>query len=76
MEHKIPVMDGNQPVHLPPHWLRWEKEAEVKTQVHDLLKKGMIGRVGVAWSSPVELVKKKYGKWQCCVDCRFLDVAA
>jgi len=47
-----------------------ENEKEVSRQIRNLLDRGLIEPAHSAWSSPVNLVQKKDGSWQFCVDYR------
>lgn len=59
LEHIIPLVEGAQSVSRPPHCLGPEKEAEVKRQVVDLLRKDLIEPASGACNLHVVLVKKK-----------------
>lgn len=56
LEHRIPLIEGAQPVRLQPHRLGPEKEVKAERQVADLLFKGLIEPASGTWGSPVVLV--------------------
>eukprot|EP00253_Pinus_taeda_P024266 PITA_24266 len=49
------------------------RECRIKTQVHELLKKGFIRPSTSPCGSPIFLVKKKDGSWRMCIDYRALN---
>lgn len=54
MEHKIPLTEGGEPIHL----LLPDKEVKAKCQVKVLLHKGLIEHTSIARSCPVVHRKK------------------
>ena len=49
------------------------ENAEIKKQVHELLKKGFIRPSKSPCGSPIVLVKNKYGSWRMCIDYQALN---
>jgi hypothetical protein len=71
--HTIPFLPGAQPFRLRPYRYNPAQKDEIKNQVLELLKSGMIVECSSPFSSPVLLVKKKIGEWRLCVDYRKLN---
>uniref|UniRef100_A0A8R7TUN7 Reverse transcriptase domain-containing protein n=1 Tax=Triticum urartu TaxID=4572 RepID=A0A8R7TUN7_TRIUA len=66
-------MPGAQPVNIRPYRHKPEHKTEIERQVTELLRPGVIQRSHSSFSSPVILVKKKYGAWRLCIDYRHLN---
>lgn len=64
-DHKIPLMQGAQPVKMCAYRHKPELKIEVEHQVAELLKAGIIQKSSSPVSSPIILVKKKDGTWPC-----------
>jgi hypothetical protein len=67
-DHRIPLMEGAQPVNLRAYRHKPELKSEIERQVAELLQSGIIQRSTSQFSSPALLVKKKDGTWRLCVD--------
>lgn len=72
-DHKIPLIEGAQPVNLRPYRYNPELKNEIEKQVAEMLQSGVIQHSQSAWSSPALLVRKKDGTWRMCVDYRHLN---
>lgn len=72
-DHRIPLIEGAQPVNLRPYRYNPELKDEIERQVAEMLSSGVIQPSQSAWSSPALLVRKKYGTWRLCVDYRHLN---
>lgn len=72
-DHKIPLMEGAQPVNLRAYRHKPELKSEIERQVTELLQSGVIQKSTSHFSSPAILVKKKDGTWRLCVDYRALN---
>lgn len=72
-DHRIPLIEGAQPVNLRPYRYNPELKDEIERQVAEMLSSGVIQPSQSTWSSPALLVRKKYGTWRLCVDYRHLN---
>ncbi|WVZ54205.1 LOW QUALITY PROTEIN: hypothetical protein U9M48_005042 [Paspalum notatum var. saurae] len=72
-DHVIPLVPGAQPVSVRPYRYPPALKDEIKTQVRELLHKGLIQPSSSPFSSPMLLVKKKDGSWRPVVDYRYLN---
>lgn len=72
-DHKIPLVEGAQPVNLRPYRYNPELKDEIERQIAEMLDSGVIQHSQSAWSSPALLVRKKDGTWRLCVDYRQLN---
>jgi hypothetical protein len=68
LDHKIPLMDGAQPVNIHPYRYSPLQKNEIKRQVQEMLQVSTS-----PFASLVLLVKKKDGTWHFCVDYRQLN---
>ena len=46
-----------------------KEHEELKTQVDDLLDKGLIQESKISFAFPIVLVHEKCGSWRICFDC-------
>ena len=60
-DHRIPLMEGAQPVNQRPYRHKPELKNEIERQVKELLDVGVIRESTSLFSSPALLVKKKDG---------------
>lgn len=72
-DHRIPLMEGAQPVNQRPYRHKPEIKNEIERQVKELLDVSIIRESKSPFSSPALLVNKKDGMWSFCVDYRFLN---
>jgi hypothetical protein len=70
--HKIDTGTG-KPIKLQPRRLPIAKKEEADQMVQDMYNQGVVEPSGSPWSTPVVLVKKKYGTSRFCVDYRKLN---
>ncbi|GFR52906.1 hypothetical protein Agub_g15551 [Astrephomene gubernaculifera] len=75
VDHTIPLMPEAQPVSRPMYRHSPLELDEVKRQVTDLLKKGMIRPSTSPYSAPILFVGKKDGTLRMCIDYRGLNAA-
>jgi len=75
VEHKIPPKARIEAINVRPYRYPYLLKAEIKKQVEEMLKMGIIRPSNSPYSSPVILVKKKDGSWRFCVDYRALNKA-
>ncbi|KAL1188159.1 hypothetical protein V5N11_003190 [Cardamine amara subsp. amara] len=71
--HKIPLLEGSNPVNHRPYRYALYQKNEIDNIVKDLLDKGTIQNSSSSYASPVVLVKKKDDTWHLCVDYRGLN---
>jgi hypothetical protein len=71
IKHQIPVGDV-QPIRRPPYRTPKALRGEMKAQIEDMLRKGVIPESNFAWSAPAILVPKVIPDWKpkfmLCVD--------
>ena len=72
VEHCIPTGSA-KPIRLPPYRLPHAYRSEVKNEIEDMLRSGIIKPATGEWSAPVVIVKKKDGSLRLCVDFRKLN---
>ncbi|XP_040998177.1 uncharacterized protein LOC121244221 [Juglans microcarpa x Juglans regia] len=75
-DHRIVLVDETKPVNVSPYRYAHFQKGEIERQVDDMLKNGLIRPSTSPFSSPVLLVRKKYGTWRFCTDYRALNEAA
>lgn len=72
-DHKIPLVNGAQPVAVRPYRYSPALKAEMESQVANMLQSGLIQPSTSAFSSPVLLVQKKDGSWWFCINYHLLN---
>lgn len=72
-DHRIPLMEGSNPVNQRPYRYTIYQKNEIDKMVQILLEAGTIQPSSSSYDSPVILVKKKDGTWRLCVDYRNLN---
>ncbi|GIL85672.1 hypothetical protein Vretifemale_14183, partial [Volvox reticuliferus] len=70
VDHTIPLAPGSHPISRPMYRLSPLELDEVKRQVTDLMKKGMIRPSTSPYSAPILFVGKKDGTLRMCIDYR------
>jgi len=68
VDHHIILQEGTTPINVRPYRYAYFQKVEIKKQVHDMLKLGLIKSSTSSFSSPVLVVKKKDGSWRFCTD--------
>jgi hypothetical protein len=68
VDHHIILQEGTTPINVQPYRYAYFQKVEIKKQVHDMLKLGLIKSSTSSFSSPVLVVKKKDGSWRFCTD--------
>lgn len=71
--HKIPLIEGANPVNQRPYRYALYQKNEIDKMVQDMLSTGTIQDSSSPYASLVVLVKKKDGTWRLCVDYRGLN---
>jgi len=72
-DHRIPLLEGSNPVNQRPYRYVIHQKNEIDKIVEDMLAAGTIQGSSSSYASPVVLVKKKDGSWRLCVDYRELN---
>ena len=77
VEFEIKLMEGATPVNSKPYPLPYQHADEVKKQMQQLIKAGIIRKSKSSWASPTIVVPKpdRNGKkeWRVCIDYRELN---
>ena len=73
VEFSIKVILGMKPISLGTYWMAPMELRELKKQLEELLRKGLIRPSTSPWGAPVLFVKKKDGSLRLCVDYRRLN---
>jgi hypothetical protein len=73
VEFKIELLPGTSPISRRPYRMPPNELAELKVQLNELLKKGLIRPSSSPWGCPAIFVKKKDQSLQMCVDYRPLN---
>jgi hypothetical protein len=73
VEFKIELLPGTAPISRRPYRMPPNELAELKTQLGELLQKGMIRPSSSPWGCPAIFVKKKDQSLRMCVDYRPLN---
>ena len=73
VEFKIELLPGTAPISRRPYRMPPNELAELKTQLNELLKKGLIRPSSSPWGCPAIFVKKKDQSLRMCVDYRPLN---
>ena len=76
VEFKIELIPGTAPISRRPYRMPPNELAELKTQLNELLKKGLIRPSSSPWGCPAIFVKKKDQSLRMCVDYRPLNVGS
>ncbi|XP_074346381.1 uncharacterized protein LOC141685160 [Apium graveolens] len=71
--HKIPLLQGSEPVNQRGYRVPFIQKTEIERQVKEMLNNGIIQESTSPFASPIILVKKKDGSWRMCVDYRRLN---
>ncbi|XP_074298515.1 uncharacterized protein LOC141629403 [Silene latifolia] len=72
-DHKIPLMQGSEPVSIRPYRYPLVKRDIIEKLIQEMLESGTIQPSSSHFASPVVLVGKKDGTWRLCVDYRELN---
>lgn len=72
-DHATALKEGSQPTNIRPYRYGYAQKSEIEKLVCEMLLTGIIQPSTSPYSSPVLLVKKKYGSWRFCVDYRALN---
>ncbi|XP_020257167.1 uncharacterized protein LOC109833769 [Asparagus officinalis] len=73
IEFSIDLKPGTAPISKTPYRMPPAELAELRTQLDDLLQRGLIRPSVSAWGAPVLLVGKKDGSKRMCIDYRELN---
>ncbi|GJX28487.1 retrovirus-related pol polyprotein from transposon 17.6 [Tanacetum coccineum] len=72
-DHKIPLLEGSQPVNVRPYRHPPTQKDAIEGMVQELLDTGVIRPSNSPFASPIVMVKKKDNTWRMCVDYRLLN---
>lgn len=72
-DHKIPLMEGSNPINQRPYRYTVYQKNEIEKMVQELMDAGTIQTNSSSYASPVVLVKKNDESWRLCVDYRGLN---
>ena len=73
IEFVIELIQGTEPISIPPYRMAPAELKELKAQLEELLSKGFIRPSTSPWGAPVIFIKKKDGSLQLCIDYRQLN---
>ena len=73
IEHHITLKEGTEPINVRPHHYAHFQKEEIKKQVSEMLKMGLIQTSTSPFPSADLLVKKKDGTWRFCTNYRALN---
>jgi len=73
IEFAIDLVPGTAPISKAPYKMAPAELTELKTQLQELLDKGLIQPSISPWGAPVLFVKKKDGSLRLCIDYRDLN---
>jgi hypothetical protein len=73
-DHKIPLIDGAQPVKIRPYRYSPELKMEIEKQIQEMLDSGVISFSTSDFASPIIMVCKHDFTWRLCVDYRHLNM--
>jgi hypothetical protein len=71
--HKIDLLPGSRPFKQRPYRLSPAMQDEVRKQIEQLLKQGIIRESSSEFASPIVMVPKRDGSWRFAVDYRRLN---
>ena len=72
-DHKIPLVEGAQPVNIRPYRYRVLQKDVIEKMTQELLNSGVIQNSSSPFSSPMVLVKKKDGSWRISINYKALN---
>ncbi|GKE42400.1 hypothetical protein Tco_1469684, partial [Tanacetum coccineum] len=72
-DHTIPLIPNTPPISIRPYIHPHNQKDEVELMVKELLDSGVIRNSQIPFSSPIVMVKKKYGTWRICADYKQLN---
>lgn len=73
IDFRIDLVPGTEPISKTPYRMTAQELVELKIELEELLKKGLIRPSVSPWGSPVIFVKKKDGSLRLCIDYRQLN---
>jgi hypothetical protein len=68
--HKIEIKPGARPIKLAPYRANPEKADQIRKELDQMIKMGVIEESNSPWSSPVVLIPKPDGSIRFCIDYR------
>jgi len=73
VQHVIETVPGSTPIRSKPYNIPIGLRAEVKEQLDEMQRQGLITFSSGEWTSPIVLIKKRDNTWRFCVDYRKLN---
>ena len=70
VEFTIDLIQGTEPISIPPYRMAPAELRELKAQLEELLSKGFIQPSISPWGAPILFLKKKDGSLRLCIDYR------
>ncbi|GJZ64977.1 putative mitochondrial protein [Tanacetum coccineum] len=72
-DHRIPLIEGTQPVNIRPYRHPPIQKDSIEAMVKELLDAGVIKTCQSPFASPIVMVKNKDNTWMMCIDYRQLN---
>lgn len=72
-DHHIPILPNTALVNVMPYLYPHSQKDAMTNLIQEMLHEGIIKPNNNSYSSPVLLVRKKYGTWRFCIDYRALN---
>ncbi|KAG8485932.1 hypothetical protein CXB51_019279 [Gossypium anomalum] len=72
-DHRIPLKNKGVVIKMRPNRYPAIQKGETKKLIQEMLQDGIIRDSISSFTSPIVMVKKKYGSWRLCVDYRQLN---
>lgn len=71
--HRIVLKEGTSPINVRPYRYPASQKDKTKRMIDEMLSSRIIRPSVSPYSSPIEMVKKKYGSWRLCIDYQQLN---
>lgn len=74
-DHRIILKEGTNPINVRPYRYAATQKDEIEKMKSEMLESGVIRPSVSPFSSPIVMVRKKYGTWRLCIDYRKLNAS-